>query len=321
MMSEIIRNPLVSIIIPVYNGSNYLREAIDSALNQTYQNKEILVVNDGSADEGRTEKIAMSYGKAIIYIKKENGGVSSALNLGIKNMRGEYFSWLSHDDKYAPDKIEKQVELLKNYQDKNLIALCGSTQIDKESRPLGNINRVDRFKNGIHSWDKCLMSLFEKGTINGCALLIPKGVFEKCGFFNESFRFNQDLDMWIRFFLNQYSMVYSTDIGAYTRVHDEQVTQTKHELFHQDCEDMSQYLIPQLLRISSKKENFLYAYAKNNAKYKNISVVKKAIQKGKKQRLFSGWMVLSLKVFMKYGEIRPKIRKVYYRIFKRVKTQ
>ena len=75
--------PLISIVIPVYNGSNFLREAIDSALAQTYKNIEIIVVNDGSADDGETERIALSYGDKIRYFKKENGGVSSALNYGI----------------------------------------------------------------------------------------------------------------------------------------------------------------------------------------------------------------------------------------------
>ena len=73
----------VSIIIPVYNGSNYLKEAIESALAQTYDNVEVLVVNDGSNDGGATEQIALSYGERIRYFKKENGGVASALNVGI----------------------------------------------------------------------------------------------------------------------------------------------------------------------------------------------------------------------------------------------
>ena len=97
--------PLVSIIVPVYNGANYMREAIDSALEQTYENKEIIVVNDGSRDDGETERIALSYGDRIRYCHKENGGVSSALNLGISQMKGAYFSWLSHDDKYTPEKV------------------------------------------------------------------------------------------------------------------------------------------------------------------------------------------------------------------------
>ena len=69
-------HPLVSIVIPVYNGANYMREAIDSALAQTYDNCEILVVNDGSRDDGETERIALSYGDEIRYFAKENGGVA-----------------------------------------------------------------------------------------------------------------------------------------------------------------------------------------------------------------------------------------------------
>ena len=106
------KEPLVSIVIPVYNGSNYMREAIDSALAQTYRNIEVIVVNDGSRDDGATDAIARSYGDRIRYIPKENGGSSSALNTGIRNMKGDWFSWLSHDDLYAPEKVEKQVELL-----------------------------------------------------------------------------------------------------------------------------------------------------------------------------------------------------------------
>src|SRR5512138_2643726 len=104
--------PLVSIIMPVYNGSNYLKLAIDSALAQTYNNIEIIVINDGSNDNGSTEAIAKSYGDKITYLSKENGGVATALNLGIKHSRGEYVSWLSHDDMYFENKIERQMACL-----------------------------------------------------------------------------------------------------------------------------------------------------------------------------------------------------------------
>ena len=103
-------DPLVSIIVPVYNGANYMREAIDSALAQTYSNIEIIVVNDGSNDGGKTRDIALSYGNKIRYFEKENGGVSTALNLGIKNMGGAYFSWLSHDDVYLPEKVQVEID-------------------------------------------------------------------------------------------------------------------------------------------------------------------------------------------------------------------
>jgi glycosyltransferase involved in cell wall biosynthesis len=83
--------PLVSIIIPVFNGSLFMKEAIDSALNQTYANCEVIVVNDGSTDEGKTAHIARTYGTRIRYFEKPNGGCGSALNVGIANMRGAYF--------------------------------------------------------------------------------------------------------------------------------------------------------------------------------------------------------------------------------------
>lgn len=111
--------PLVSIIIPVYNGGNYLKLAIESALAQTYKNIEVLVINDGSTDND-TRKIALSYGDKIRYFEKENGGVSSALNYGITLMNGEWFSWLSHDDEYFPDKIEKQIKLVRTINESDV---------------------------------------------------------------------------------------------------------------------------------------------------------------------------------------------------------
>src|SRR3954452_8398409 len=104
--------PRVSIVIPVYNGANYMREAIDSALAQTSDDIEVIVVNDGSRHGGATAEIARSYGDRIRYIEKENGGGSSALNRGIAEMRGRWFSWLNHEDRYLPEKISTELALV-----------------------------------------------------------------------------------------------------------------------------------------------------------------------------------------------------------------
>ena len=127
--------PLVSIVIPVYNGSNYLSEAIESALSQTYENIEVIVVNDGSNDDGKTKKVAENYGKKIRYYEKKNGGVSSALNYAIKKASGEFISWVSHDDKILPKKIELQIEYLmkNNLLDSNVVLYSDHNMINKNS--------------------------------------------------------------------------------------------------------------------------------------------------------------------------------------------
>ena len=125
-------NKKVSIIIPVYNGEKYIKEAIESALNQTYTNIEIIVVNDGSKDN--TDEICKSYGNKIKYIKKENGGVATALNTGIKEAKGQYVAWLSHDDLYKENRIEKGMEVLSKLKDKNTIIFSNFELIDSNGK-------------------------------------------------------------------------------------------------------------------------------------------------------------------------------------------
>ncbi|WP_293870250.1 glycosyltransferase family A protein [Flavobacterium sp.] len=106
-------NRLVSVIIPCYNHAHFLTDALQSVLEQTYQNWECIIVNDGSPDD--TEKIAQEWGKAdsrFLYFNKKNGGLSSARNHGIENSRGEYILTLDADDKFDKTFIKKGVQIL-----------------------------------------------------------------------------------------------------------------------------------------------------------------------------------------------------------------
>ena len=109
----------VSVITPCYNGEKYVARFLDSLLNQTYKNLEIIFVNDGSTDD--TENIVLKYktmfekkGNDFIYINKENGGAASAINIGIKHFTGEYMVWPDSDDEYFPFAIEEMVSYLEN---------------------------------------------------------------------------------------------------------------------------------------------------------------------------------------------------------------
>ena len=195
--------PLVSIIIPVYNGSNYLKDAIESALNQTYERCEIIVINDGSKDDGATEQIAKSYGNKIRYYEKENGGVASALNLGIREMKGEYFSWLSHDDIYYPDKVKKEVEAILASGD-----ITNLVQAEYEFYHMGSKTYTPTDFHKYYDVKEITNSIFSVMQLqfHACSALIHKSHFERVGTFDESLRAIQDIDMWFRIFRGQKSL-------------------------------------------------------------------------------------------------------------------
>ena len=191
-------NPKVSIIIPVYNGENYVREAIDSALAQTYQNIEIIVVNDGSSDA--TEKICKDFGDKIRYFSKKNGGTSTALNIGIKNMTGEYFSWLSHDDMYYPNKIKRQIEELEKLENKNTIMMSDLDGINENYEKIYVTNYIAHI-NEYPLREKSYIHPIIYNQTHGCTLLIPKTCFDEVGLFDETSLVAQDFELFYRVFL------------------------------------------------------------------------------------------------------------------------
>lgn len=255
--------PLVSIVIPVYNGSNYLAEAIDSALAQTYENIEIIVVNDGSKDDGATEKVALSYGDKIRYIAKENGGVSSALNRGIAEMKGEYFSWLSHDDIYLPEKIAKQVSLIENEKD---IILCSGSLMDMNGVSIFHYTKtLDKKLKGCDLLNEHMHGY----ALNGLGFLVPRIAFEKAGMFDESMRYLQDLDMWFRMTWYGFRFVCHSDLLVVSRIHRGQQTNTISDLFHVDRANLAKKHAEDLKNIKTEDKveilkNYLYFFARGN---------------------------------------------------------
>ena len=229
--------PLVSIVIPVYNGSNYMRDAIDSALAQTYKNIEIIVVNDGSTDN--TDEIAKSYGDKIRYFSKENGGVSTALNLAIENMNGEYFSWLSHDDMYLPKKIESQINILKTLEDKKTIIYGGYKYIDEKGKSLDKVCLENEFS--LDDLNKPLFALFLH-KISGCTLLINRIHFQKIGLFDKKLKTTQDYDLWFKI-LNQNKIQYDAHCLTLSRIHKNQTGKMESQLVYNEESQLWKYMI------------------------------------------------------------------------------
>lgn len=182
--------PRVSIVIPVFNGGNYLGDAIDSALSQTYKDCEVIVVNDGSRDGGQTKRIAQSFGPHITYKEKANGGVSSALNFGIRHMTGDIFTWLSHDDVFETHKTALQVDAYRSAGRRNLCLFSDFTWIDSFGSFIGKQEYGDTLMRNKPA------SAFFECMINGCTTFIPRCVFDEVGLFDEKALYTQDYWMW-----------------------------------------------------------------------------------------------------------------------------
>lgn len=221
---EMNAKPLVSIVIPVYNGSDYMAEAIDSALAQTYPNVEVIVVNDGSTDDGKTDAIARSYSNRIRYFLKANGGVATALNLGIQEMHGEWFAWLSHDDRFAENRIEADLALLQTIPNAK-VSFCRHMAIDSVGKIIGDktypLPKVTNPREAL---------IF--GCVHMCTVTIHKSCFEAVGLFNQANRTNQDVEMSLRL-AKQYIFFFNPNTVTYQREHLARGTHTLPKKLHQ----------------------------------------------------------------------------------------
>lgn len=214
----------ISIVIPVYNAQEFLKECIDSALNQKYSNTEIIAVDDGSTDN--SPEILKRYSDKIMTITKKNGGTASALNLGIKNMSGEWFKWLSADDVLYPNALEEMIlesskvenkESTIFYSNYDIINSDGDT-VEKFIEP--NYNQLETFQQGV--------ILLDHYFGNGTTSLIHRSAIQRYGAFNETIGYKEDYEFWLRYcVLHKCRLHLIPKTLAKYRVHQKQLTKEK----------------------------------------------------------------------------------------------
>lgn len=175
------KKPLVSVIIPVYNGEAYLAQTIKTVINQTYSAIEIIIVDDGSTD--KSKEIASSYSQ-VRYIYQENQGVAAARNTGIFQSNGEYIALLDQDDLWTSNKLELQVKYLTSHPDISYV--LGQQKIFLESgteKP--KWLKEEHLENQIPAY---FLS----------ALLARKSVFNEVGNFSSDYKYSNDSDWFSR---------------------------------------------------------------------------------------------------------------------------
>ena len=197
-------NTLVSVIIPTYKRSDCICKSIDSVLNQTYSNIEIIVVDDngkGSIEQKKTESLLSDYiksGKVTYVVHEINKNGSAARNTGFKISKGNFINFLDDDDVFYPQKIEKQVELLENSRREYGAIYCNS-RIKRIQKVTGKviINDTRYTKSG----DLCKEYLLDEIRFNTSTILFRRKVVEDLNGFDESFIRHQDYEFLVRFFM------------------------------------------------------------------------------------------------------------------------
>lgn len=268
-------SPKISIVIPVYNGADYLVQAINSALAQTWPNKEVIVVNDGSCDQGATAQVAQRYGDRIRYFEKPNGGVATALNMGIEKMTGDYFSWLSHDDLYLPNKLAHQMKLLRKCDDERQLIAGGYYIVNQNLKPLGVMDFHQLYPKA--KLETPLFPVFHCA-VNGCTMLIHRSHFDRVGVFNEALPTTQDYDLWFRMLRGQ-KLVYTKSIDVLSRAHDGQTSQTLNHEHNTECTALWLKLFSTLsssecIEMAGSKEAFnldMYDHFSNYTCYEEVT--------------------------------------------------
>jgi len=184
---------VASIIIPAYNVSRFIRAAVESALDQTFTDTEILVVDDGSTDDTPAvlqELQRQRQDPRLKIIKKSNGGLSSARNAAIRQAEGRYFGFLDGDDIWCPARLERHLAVFESDPSIGIVS-CNAKYISEDDRPL----------EGRSSWVAKCREPTLRDLIRSNQILPPvvrRACFEEAGLFDESLRSCEDYDMWCR---------------------------------------------------------------------------------------------------------------------------
>lgn len=262
--------PRVSVIIPTYNRAKYICEAINSLLNQTYKDYEIIVIDDGSTDN--TKEIISGYKERILYIYQDNLGPAAARNRGIKIARGEYVSFLDSDDTFLPEKLESQVGFLDNnpstsavhtwwyYTDSN-----GKTLPFKGRRSYNKNIRVENM-------------LIGKVSLNLCAFMFRKSCFNDDNLFDETLCGGEDWDLWLRLAEQGHKFYCIPKVLVAYRMHKDNMVSNIDKMFNEGLRWREKYFNKYACLERVKKKtfyNFYYEFSWNYYYSGNYDMFKK----------------------------------------------
>lgn len=329
-MEGMMSGPLISVIVPVYNIEQYLERCVDSICGQTYENLEIILVDDGSTDSSGT--LCDAFAKKDVRIRvfhKENGGSSSARNLGIAQAKGEYLGFVDSDDYISANMYELLYKAIKEYGAQ--IAQVGRDEIDEQGHYMPNICEPPKEKVFIEAQEFLKEMLMHRGDCSFCTKLVKKDLFAidtfPVGELNEDFRLMVQFMMHVKGVVSLPEQTYHVfyRIGSNTRKQDKEAFSR----VYGDCvnnadlvEKLAEEKVPELKEIAfrfgmfQRLEYLLHIPVsrmnKENEQYVDIC---KYVRKHWGQMVGNQYLTKKNKVYLTLFAIAPKgIRVVHKKV-------
>lgn len=205
---------LVSVVIPAFRCAQYIVQGIESVLNQSFKNHEILVVNDGSPDTAELENVLAPFAGRIRYFKQATRGPSGARNTGMRNAFGKYVAFLDGDDYWTPDHLAKAVGILERDPGPALV-YCDCILV-KNGQPYSRVF-VNQNQPSTVTFETLLL---QSSTISTSSVVVAREAILAAGGFDEALYRCEDFDMWLRLALSGGRIEYHPDAEVYHRMHD-----------------------------------------------------------------------------------------------------
>lgn len=195
-VSDLRANPTVTVVIPAYNASSYITQALDSLYAQTFRDYEVIIVNDGSTDADSLERIVHGHPLPVIYLSQPNRGVSAARNAALKVARGKFYAQLDADDQWLPEYLEMQVGILEQNSHITLVYPNATIIADNTSEQLEFMSVSP--SEGEVTFESLIR---QECTVMTCVTARMSAI-KDAGMFDEDLRSCEDFDMWLRIIRN-----------------------------------------------------------------------------------------------------------------------
>ena len=217
--------PLISVIISTYNGEGYLSQTIESVLNQTHSNLEVVIVDDGSTDHtiGIVEQYQRKDGRIKLFVQSHQGFAASR-NRAFREAGGEWIAIIDHDDLCYPTRLEKQLDLSRRYPEADF-CFCDTDFIDEDNQIVGSQLAQFAIEGPFIPKGRAALMLLQKGGfIDSESVFIRKGIAEKIGLFDTRYLYAADYDFFIRLGF-EVNLCFTKEKLSAWRLHPKQATE------------------------------------------------------------------------------------------------